>query len=147
MLQAKNLVYTDGFINGIVRLASAVSTDMGPSGMAAVVARSATAAACELSGVDAESIKTHEANQSLKELMSELLDGFSKADGLTDSLMHLIECEIGEASAVLRFDNDWVLRKAMSGYSGGEGPFYFTEDLFVGVFPEVEVLFIVGNDE
>ena len=37
--------------------------------------------------------------------------------------------------------------EALSGFSGGKGPFYIIEEVFLVQFDEVTAVFYVGNDE
>ena len=54
---------------------------------------------------------------------------------------------IGKPEALYTIKDDGELRDNYSGFSRGGGPFYFVEDLFIAVYKELAVLFIVGNDE
>ena len=54
---------------------------------------------------------------------------------------------IGKPEALYTIADDGEIRDNFSGFSRGGGPFYFIEDLFIAMYGELAVLFIVGNDE
>ena len=54
---------------------------------------------------------------------------------------------IGKPSQLLLVEAGEDVLDGYSGFGKGNGPFYFTEDLFIAVYKDVALLFIVGNDE
>jgi hypothetical protein len=54
---------------------------------------------------------------------------------------------IGKPSQLLLVEASEDVLDGYSGFGKGNGPFYFTEDLFIAVYKDVALLFIVGNDE
>ena len=54
---------------------------------------------------------------------------------------------IGKPTQLLLVEADGDVLDDYSGFGGGKGPFYFTEELFIAIYKDVALLFIVGNDE
>ena len=54
---------------------------------------------------------------------------------------------IGKPQELWFLEDDADILDEYSGYGKGNGPFYITEELFVAVYKEVALLFVIGNDE
>jgi len=136
--------YISGFARGITE---AISDNAfhGPSSMTARLLNKKDLAedlAKEL-GTTEDKIKLIRSDETLSDQLAKM--GWSREHAW--NLDRRLGFVIGKPLELLLVDVDEEVLDDYSGFGGGDGPFYFTEDLFVVVYKEVALLFVVGNDE
>ena len=136
--------YISGFARGITE---AISDNAfhGPSSMTARLLNKKDLAedlAKEL-GTTEDKIKLIRSDETLADQLAKM--GWSREHAW--NLDRRLGFVIGKPLELLLVDADEEVLDDYSGFGGGNGPFYFTEDLFVVVYKEVALLFVVGNDE
>ena len=139
------LSYYSGFVRGITEAISDAAFK-GPSSMTARVLKGGymnDVLAKEL-GVKDSQIELVPIRKSFIEYLTESF-GWDRETAW--NLERRLGFVVGKPTELFAIKDDREIREYYSGYGGGNGPFYFTEDLFVASFPELTVLFIVGNDE
>ena len=136
--------YISGFARGITEAVSD-SAFSGPSSMTAKLLRKNALKedlAKEL-GAQEDEIKLVRADKSLSDHLAML--GWSRNHAW--NLNRRLGFVIGKPKELWLPEVSGEILDDYSGYGKGNGPFYFTEELFIAVYDEVALLFIVGNDE
>ncbi len=136
--------YISGFARGITEAISDQAFH-GPSSMTARALRKNAIAAdlAEEFGVPEEEIKLVPADITLSEHLSRLgWDGESAWN-----LNRRLGFVIGKPKELWFLEDDEEILDKYSGCEQGGGPFYFIEEVFVAVYKEVALLFVIGNDE
>ena len=136
-------------LKGIVEKASFCAPKMKQRSMTAsfVLHREAPEVLAELIGVPETELKLIEGRISLrKKLFATLGDNYSGRK-VSRILEDEIKWELGRGCTIFEPENAKEVCEALSGYSGGKGPFYIVEEVFLAQFDEVTAVFYVGNDE
>ena len=141
--------YTRGYVAGMVEMASELSGLKGPSTM--------TAQLLDVKGLDSQLSETLGKAGALFEMDASepmLLELFTNCLGDTYDvlnacyrLMNRLRALFGREQRVMAPADPQALCEAYSGFSGGRGPFYIVEDMFLIVFEKAAVLFVFGSDE
>ncbi len=101
----------------------------------------------ELLGVPQEELKLAEGRLSFRKKLFCTLGDTYTGRKIGRLLEDEIRWELGKNCTVFEPENAKEVCEALSGYSGGKGPFHIIEEVFLAQFDEVTVVFYVGNDE
>ena len=136
--------YISGFARGITEAISD-SAFHSPSSMTARAIRknALTEDLSEEFGVPEDEIKLVKADITLSDHLARL--GWDREN--TWNLGRRLGFVIGKPQELWFLEDDAEILDAYSGCEDGGGPFYFIEEVFVAVYEEVALLFIIGNDE
>ena len=136
-------------LKGFVEKASFCAPNMKQRSMTAsfVFHREAPEVLSELIDVPETELKLIEGRVSFrKKLFTTLGDNYTGRK-VSRLLEDEIRWELGKDCTVFEPENAKEVCEALSGYSGGKGPFYIVEEVFLAQFDEVTAVFYVGNDE
>ena len=136
--------YISGFARGITEAISDQAFH-GPSSMTArLLSKDA------LKEDLAQELGTAEENIEIvpsEDTLSDHLAKFGWSREHTWNLNRRLGFVIGKPSQLFLVEADEDVLDGYSGFGKGNCPFFFTEDLFIAVYKDVALLFIVGNDE
>ena len=135
------------YLNGACRMASACSEWIGCSEISAdcYAAASFPAAFAADYGIPPEEIRLVPVRETLRQSLAQWLGG--KQPALTDSLCWLICARLGDPGRVYRLENEEKLVARLGWGEGGNGIYYFMDDLFFAEFDAFTVCFFLGNNE
>ena len=141
--------FIEGYLSGIVEMASELSGLSGPSSMTAQAfsVRSLGRELIEAFGTEPELIEVEVSETTLLELFTNCLGDTYSALTAAYKLMNKLRSLFGDDQQILIPAQPRMLCEAFSGFSGGRGPFYIVEDMFMVVFEKAAVLFVFGSDE
>ena len=129
------------YLTGLTNMASEWSSNMGPSYVDAICFKEKDYKK-EISkyyNVSIESIDFKETSFTFKDFLA---NWFGNNDKLIDSLIYYIAQALGDAIFVYELSNNSNLTNELT-----DTGFYFIEDLYLIMFKEYVVLFILGNNE
>ena len=101
----------------------------------------------ELLGVPKEDVKLSQSRLSFRRKLYETLGNNYTGRKISRLLENELGQELGSGCVLYEPENAQEVCEALSGYSGGKGPFYIVEDVFLARFEEITAVFYVGNDE
>ena len=141
--------YIKGYIQGVVEMASELSSVSGPGSMTAQLfgLRTLDEELFEAFGGEPEFLELEASEVTLMELFTNCLGDTYDVMNASFRLMRKLRNLFGDDRQVLIPAKNQLLCEAYSGYSGGRGPFYIVEDMFMVVFEKAAVLFVFGSDE
>ena len=136
--------YISGFARGITEAISDQAFH-NPSSMTARALRKdhLTEDLAEELGVREEEIKMVRAEEDLSEYLGRL--GWSREHAW--NLDRRLGFVIGKPRELWLLEDDGDILDRYSGYNKGGAPFYFAEEVFVVVYKDVALMYIIGNDE
>lgn len=141
--------YTRGYVAGMVEMASELAGLQGPSTMTAELIDpdrledQLTEAIGGTSGL----FEMDASESNLLELFTNCLGDTYDVLNACFRLMNKLRGLFGREQQVFAPVDPQALCEAYSGYSGGRGPFYIVENMFLIVFDKAAVLFVFGSDE
>ncbi len=135
------------YINGLVRMASACSTWIGPSEITAfcLPKENMEAELAEEFGISPAEAALTPVPQTMPQVFAQWLGGKEKK--LRDSLLWLLCSRLGDPGQVYRLRDEEKLLGSLGWGEGGKGYYYFVEDVIVVLFEKTPVCFYVGNNE
>ena len=135
------------YINGLVRMASACSAWIGCSEIsAACLPKEGTEKAlAEEFGISPEQAALTPVSQTLSQVFAQWLGG--KEEKLRDSLLWLLHGRLGDPGQVYRLQNEEKLIGCLGWGEGGNGRYYFVDDVIVVFYADRAVCFYLGNNE
>ena len=151
MMKRDRLHFVDGYFAGAAEMASASCQNMKASNMTAFcfnpepefyIHSMAKAFGCE----DAD-IELVETDRTIDAFLEDQFGEDKYALACAKRLKEMIYYHVGREKQALVFKEDRKFRELYSGYNDGNAPYYYVEELFVQVYDEGVVMFIVGNDE
>jgi len=143
--------FTRGYVAGLADMMSDCSGISGPT--------SITAQCYSLDTFEAEltlelGIEGYEGLMACEPSEILLMELFSEAIGETydalkaaSSMLNRLRFDFGHEQSIMVPENPRLFCEAYSNYSGGRGPFYIVEQVFVIVFEDAAVMFVTGSDE
>ena len=136
-------------LKGFVERASFCAPNMKQRSMTAsfVLHKEAPEVLSELLGVPEEEIRLTEGRISFRKKLFETLGDNYTGRKVSKLLEDEIKWELGRGCVLFEPENARDVCEALSGFSGGKGPFYIIEEVFLVQFDEVTAVFYVGNDE
>ena len=142
------LTLHEEYINGLVQMASACSTWIGCSEIAAACFPPDRPVAEELAkefGARPEQMAVTPVSLTLSQVFAQWLGGKEKK--LRDSLLWLLHTRLGDPGQVYRLKDEEKLLGCLGWGEGGKGRYYFVEDVIVVSFEDCPVCFYKGNNE
>ena len=136
-------------LRGIVEKASFCAPNMKQRSMTAsfVLHKEASEVLSELLDVPEDELKLIEGRTSFRKKLFETLGDTYTGRKVSKLLEEEIKWELGRKCEIYEPENAQEVCEALSGFSGGKGPFYIVEEVFLAQFDEVTAVFYVGNDE
>ena len=133
------------YISGIIKMAFNCSTKIGLSYMDADCFKKGDIVDIINNNYDIskDKITIHEVNITLENLFKDILGDEKR---IINSLMHLLEMDLGKAIRVYTIDDDSEIPELLSA-PNGKTSFYFVKEIYIVEFEEDIVVFIIGNDE
>ena len=144
-----NKGYLQGYVSGLVEMAAASSGNLGFSDMTAVwLGRSnVIEAAAEEIGCDPAMLEGTVVDEPLVDHLclsfGDDVKGINAAYDLVKKLRTLFDADV----EIIEFTEHDALCEMYSGFSGGRGPYYIVETMFLVRFEKAAVLFVRGSDE
>ena len=141
--------YIKGYVKGIAEMASELSGAGGPSSLTAQLfsVRGLKSELAEAFGGTPDLVEMEPSEVTLMELFTNCFGDTYSAMNSAFRLMRRLRDVFGDDQLILVPESNRMLCEAYSGYSGGRGPFYIVEELFMVVFEKAAVLFVFGSDE
>ncbi len=136
-------------LKGIVERGAFCAPNMKKRSMTAdfVLHKEAPEVLSELLGVPEAELKLIEGRLNFRKKLFETLGNNYTGRKIARLLEDEIRWELGRRCVVYEPENAQEVCEALSGFSGGKGPFYIVEEVFLAQFDEVTAVFYVGNDE
>ncbi len=146
-IEKKYLGYLSSYIAGLTHMASSCSKTIGPSYVDAdcFSVGNYKEEFAKAYNISISEIKLVELKESFREVLIELFGNDTYR--LIDGLEHWIHMKAGEPVKLYRIDNECKLPELLSGYNGGNGAFFFMEDIYFFEFEKMTICFMIGNDE
>ena len=136
----------EAYLNGLLHMASACSDWIGCSQVTAFLCGDDPAAALAADcGAKAEQLRLIPAGETAKQTFARWFGGKNAA--LVNDLLWLITSALGEAAQVYRLEDEETRIGRFGWGEGGNGPYYFSEDVCVIAFRQATVCFYLGNNE
>ena len=141
------LALLEEYINGLTQMASSCSVWIGRSEIsAACLPKEGTETAlAEEFGISPEKAALTPVPQTLPQVFAQWLGG--KEEKLRDGLLWLLHGRLGDPGQVYRLKDEEKLLGCLGWGEGGEGRYYFMEDVIVVAYTDVAVCFYMGNNE
>lgn len=141
------LALDEEYINGLVRMASSRSEWIGHSEISAACLpkEGAEAALAAEFGIAPEKAALTPVSQTLSQVFAQWLGG--KEEKLRDSLLWLLHGRLGDPGQVYRLQNEEKLIGCLGWGEGGNGRYYFVDDVIVVFYADRAVCFYLGNNE
>lgn len=144
-----NEQYIEGYVKGVVEMASELSGLTGPSSMTAKLFGVADLGAelIEAFGFEPDFEAREVSEVTLMEIFTNCYGDTYDAINSAFRTMRRLRNLFGDDQQILTPAKPRLLCEAFSGFSGGRGPFYIVEEMFMVVFEKAAVLFVFGSDE
>ena len=144
-----NKEYLQGYVSGLVEMAAVHSDNLGFSDMTAVWLGKSNyieAAAQEI-GCSPDMLEGHVIDEPLVDHLclsfGDDMKGIQAACDLVKKLRTLFDADV----EIIEFTQHDELCELYSGYSGGRGPYFIVETMFLVRFEKAALLFVRGSDE
>ena len=144
-----NEQYIEGYVKGVVEMASELRGLTGPSSMTAKLfsADDLGAELIEAFGFEPDFASLEVSEVTLMEIFTNCFGDTYDAMNAAFRMMRRLRNLFGDDRQILVPARPRLLCEEFSGFSGGRGPFYIVEDMFMVVFEKAAVLFVFGSDE
>lgn len=136
-------------LKGYVEKASLSAPNMKQRSMTAsfVLHKDADELLAELLGVPEAEVRLEEGRISFRRKLYEVIGNSYTGRKVARQLDSELTSALGKGRVLYEPEDPSKVCEALSGYSGGRGPFYIVEEVFLAQFDTVAAVFYVGNDE